>query len=209
MNPDQPGAPASLPDSFFEEFYGRAPDGDPWGFAKFEYERDKYAATVAALPSPRYASAFEVGCSIGVLTRQLADRCDRLLAVDVAERPIEMARVRNADAPNVTIRRARVPEDWPEGETFDLILLSEVLYYFSPGDVRFVADHVVSALRPGGDVVLVHWLPVADPPYPQTGDAAVEGFVAAAGAGLLPVSARREKLYRMDVLRRSATQVKK
>ena len=198
-------APASLPDAFFEEFYGRSPDGDPWGFSKFEYERDKYAATLAALPRDRYVAAFEVGCSIGVLTRQLADRCDRLLAVDVAERPLAMARARNADAPNVTIRRARVPENWPEGETFDLILLSEVLYYFGPDDVGVVADRVLSALRPGGDVVLVHWLPVADPPYPQTGDAAVEGFLAAAGDALAPIAARRESLYRMDVLRRGAS----
>ena len=193
----------SLPAAFFDEFYARSEDGDPWGFAKFEYERDKYAATLAALPRPRYAAAFEVGCSIGVLTRQLATRCDRVLAVDVAERALTQARARNEDASHVEIRRARVPEDWPEGETFDLILLSEVLYYFDPDDVRAVADRVLGALRPGGDVVLVHWLPLCDPPYPQRGDAAVEGFLAAAGEALVPVSGRREDLYRMDVLRDS------
>ncbi len=193
----------SLPAAFFDEFYARSEDGDPWGFAKFEYERDKYAATLAALPRPRYAAAFEVGCSIGVLTRQLATRCDRVLAVDVAERALTQARARNEDASHVEIRRARVPEDWPEGETFDLILLSEVLYYFDPDDVRAVADRVLGALRPGGDVVLVHWLPLCDPPYPQRGDAAVEGFLAAAGEALVPVSGRREDLYRMDVLRNS------
>jgi SAM-dependent methyltransferase len=191
----------SLPASFFEDFYSRGPD--PWGFAKHEYERNKYAATLAALSRPRYANAFEVGCSIGVLTRQLAERCDRLLSVDAAEAPLGAARERCADAPQVTVRRARVPEDWPAGESFDLILLSEVLYYFSPADLAVVTNLALGSLRPGGEVVLVHWLPVADPPYPQTGDQAVEGFLAAAGPALQPLTMRREELYRLDSLRRA------
>ena len=34
----------SLPASFFEDFYAQGPD--PWGFARHDYERDKYAATL-------------------------------------------------------------------------------------------------------------------------------------------------------------------
>lgn len=189
----------SLPASFFEEFYAQGED--PWGFARHEYERDKYAVTLAALPRERYDNAFEVGCSIGVLTRQLAQRCGRLLAIDAAEAPLPAARRRTVDVPWVTVRRARIPEDWPADGPFDLILLSEVLYYFSPTDLAEVVRRVLGALAPGGDVVLVHWLPVADPPYPQTGDEAVTGFLAASGAALRPVASRRETLYRLDVLR--------
>lgn len=189
----------SLPASFFEKFYAQGED--PWGFARHDYERDKYAATLAALPRARYANCFEVGCSIGVLTRQLADRCDRLLAIDVAEVPLQAARDRMADAPWVTLRRARIPEDWPAEGPFDLIILSEVLYYFSPPDIAEIAACLLRSLAADGIVVLVHWLPVAVPPYPQLGDAAVEGFLAAAGAALRPVLSQRNALYRMDVLR--------
>lgn len=55
----------SLPPDYFDVRY--AADPDPWNFAGSPYERDKYAATLAALPRERYASALEVGCSIGVL----------------------------------------------------------------------------------------------------------------------------------------------
>lgn len=189
----------SLPNSFFEDFYAQGED--PWGFARHDYERDKYAATLAALPRPRYARAFEVGCSVGVLTRQLADRCDRLLSIDAAAAPLAAARRRTADAPWVTVRQGRIPEDWPEEGPFDLIMLSEVLYYFSLADLSEIAARVLASMAPGGNVMLVHWLPVCDPPYPQTADAAVEGFIAATRTALLPVSARREALYRMDVLR--------
>ena len=137
-----------------------------------------------------------------MLTRQLAPRCARLLAVDAAERPLAEARARLAEFPGVEVRRARVPEDWPEG-TFDLILLSEVLYFLDRDDLRTVTGQVLRALRPGGDVVLVHWLPPAEPPYPQTGDEAVSGFLEAAGEALRPLHAAREETYRMDVLRRA------
>ena len=62
----------------FDRLYGADPD--PWKFATSDYERDKYAATLAALPDRRFTRCYEVGCSIGVLTRQLAPRCDAILA---------------------------------------------------------------------------------------------------------------------------------
>jgi trans-aconitate methyltransferase len=189
----------TLATTFFDDFYAGNPD--PWSFATSEYERGKYTATLAALPRARYASAFEVGCSIGVLTRQLAGRCDRLLSIDAAEAPLPQARSRNADAPWVEIRRARVPEDWPRGRSFDLILLSEVLYYFSREDLARLAELTLETLWPGGDLVLVHWLPTTS--YPLTGDEAVSTFVELAGDALRPTTSAREELYRLDVFRRA------
>lgn len=189
----------TLPTAFFDDFYAGNPD--PWSFATSEYERGKYAATLAALPRARYTSAFEVGCSIGVLTRRLAGRCDQLLSIDAAEAPLPQARSRNADAPWVEIRRARVPEDWPRGQSFDLVLLSEVLYYFSREDLAHLAELTLETLRPGGDLALVHWLPVTS--YPMTGDEAVSTFVELAGDALRPLHSAREELYRLDMFRRA------
>ena len=64
---------------------------DPWGFGNSPYEQAKYTDTVAALPKASYESAFEVDCSLGVLTQLLATRCQHLLAVDIAEVPLERA----------------------------------------------------------------------------------------------------------------------
>jgi hypothetical protein len=68
----------SLQPDYFDAIYQRDPD--PWQFATSEYEAGKYRATLAALPRKHYRNGFEVGCSIGVLTRMLAERCDDLLA---------------------------------------------------------------------------------------------------------------------------------
>ncbi|MFC0407854.1 SAM-dependent methyltransferase [Roseomonas elaeocarpi] len=191
-------APTSLPTTYFDDLYAR--NIDPWGFETRDYEHNKYAATLAALPQPHYGAALEIGCSIGVLTRQLAARCDRLLALDAAAAPLELARARTADQPGVEIREARVPEQWPEGESFDLILISEVLYFFGGDDLGRVANCVDRSLRPGGDVVLVHWLAQTD--FPLTGDEAVEGFLAASRNGLTRTGGSRNEFYRLDVLRR-------
>src|SRR6185503_1548746 len=116
----------SLPPSFFDEVYAEAPD--PWSFATSEYERAKYAVTLAELPRERYRSAFEIGCSIGVLRERLADRCDTPLSVDVAERALRQAVERCAHLPRVRFELLQVPEVFPD-ETLDLIVVSEVGYY--------------------------------------------------------------------------------
>ena len=188
----------SLPPAYFERLY--AADRDPWGFATSAYERAKYDATLAALPKKHYANAFEVGCSIGVLTARLAGRCDRLLAVDVAEDALDQARKHCAALAGVRFERLRFPDEAPEGR-FDLIVLSEVVYYWSALDVGRAADLAVAALEPGGDVILVHYVRATD--YPLSGDDAAERFIAAA-KGCRVTHAERNDDYRIDVLTRRA-----
>ncbi|BAQ48391.1 MULTISPECIES: SAM-dependent methyltransferase [Methylobacterium] len=186
----------SLPPDYFDVRY--AADPDPWNFAGSPYERDKYAATLAALPRERYASALEVGCSIGVLTAALAPRCDALVALDVAEAALAQARARCGDRPGLRLMRARVPGEWPEGR-FDLILLSEVVYYLDAGDVARLAGRVRASLRPDGDVVLVHW--TGETHYPLTGDEAADLFVRETRDHLALDRQVRTADYRLDVLR--------
>jgi len=187
-------AKPSLPASYFDALY--ASDPDPWRFASSDYERDKYAATMAALPPGRFDRGFEIGCSIGVLTRQLAARCQSLLSVDIAEAALAQARARCTDLPNVELCRMQIPQDWPEGQ-FDLILISEVLYYLSAEDLARTAERAAAALAPGGALLLVHYTLPTD--YPATGDAASEAFIARTAP---PAFQRREPGYRLDLIQK-------
>ena len=187
--------PPPVTPEYFDRLY--ASDPDPWKFASSAYERDKYAATLAALPRQHFTRAFEVGCSIGVLTRQLAARCDAVLAVDVAEAALGGAAARCQDLPHVQFARMVVPGDWPPG-AFDLILFSEVLYYLDDADRAAAARLSLQALSPGGALVLVNWHGPTDGFC--TGDDAAEGMIAACAPALRPTTQRRAEQYRLDVL---------
>ncbi len=190
--------PGTLPAAYFDALY--AGDPDPWRFRTSDYERDKYADTVDALGGREFARAVEVGCAIGELTARLAPLCGDLLGVDVAEAALAIARARNAATPHVRFARMALPEEAPEG-SFDLIVLSEVLYYFGEDDLDRVVAWAERALAPGGVVLLVHWLGET-PDYPLTGEQAVERFTRAATRLTTDLKRRRER-YRLDRLRRA------
>ncbi len=188
----------TLPEDYFDRLY--AARDDPWDYETSTYEAAKYAATLAALPRARYASALEIGCSIGVLTERLAARCDRLLALDGAEQALEQARARCRPLGHVRFEQGTVPASFPDGP-FDLILLSEVGYYLPPADLARLRDLIARHLEPGGHLVLVHWLaPV--PGCALTGDEVHAAFLADPRFGLRTAS--REEAYRLDVLERTA-----
>ena len=156
----------SVEDAYFEAMY--AGSEDPWGFRTRWYEQRKRALTLACLPRERYARAFEPGCAIGVLTRGLADRCDRLLAWEGAPEAADRAREELADTPHVEVECARVPRRWPQGP-FDLVVLSELLYYFDDRDLGVLLGRTVASLGEGGTLVAVHWRhPVDD--HVRSGD---------------------------------------
>jgi len=177
---------------YFEQKYRT--DIDPWRFRSSGYELEKYQSTLAALGRPRFSQALEVGCSIGVLTAQLAPRCDRLVAIDASQTAIDAARAGDVPA-NVTFDVATLPQQFPAGR-FDLIVLSEVLYYFAPPDLVRVAQQCIDALQPDGEIIMCHWLGETD--YPLTGLEASDRF-ATAVASRLPVRAIvNDAVYRLE-----------
>lgn len=154
----------SLPAEFFDSFYrGRA---DPWGFETRWYEERKRAVTLASLPRARFRAGLEIGCSTGVLTADLATRCDRLVGVDVAAAALAAARERLGN--EVELVRLQTPAEWPEG-LFDLVVLSEVGYYYGAQDLETAISRAVGSLTADGVLVACHWRhPV--PEYPLRGD---------------------------------------
>jgi SAM-dependent methyltransferase len=185
----------TIPASYFERLY--EVEQDPWNFETSAYEHSKYGATIAALTRLHYRRGLEVGCSIGVFTALLAHRCEHLLAIDVSHRALNVATERCRGFANVKFEKRNVPADWPRG-AFDLIVLSEIIYYLDPADVSGLADRVRGSVDPGGQVLLVHWLGSTD--YPLTGDDAAELFMRALGRSVHRFRHVRTEAYRLDSL---------
>ena len=145
---------ASSP-GFFEAKYQKK--ADPWSFSSDAYELGRYRALLAALEHRRYRHAYEPGCSIGVLTEQLASLCDRVDAIDFSPTASSHARTRCAGLPHVQVRCAAVPEDAPP-TGYDLLVLSEIGYYFLPDEWARLSAGLIAAMPSGSTVLAAHWL---------------------------------------------------
>ena len=182
---------------YFDDLY--AADDDPWGLQERFYESRKRALLLAALPRPRFCRAFEPGCSIGLLTEQLATRCEEVIAWDRSGRAVELAARRVGARRGVQLRRARIPEQWPVG-ALDLIVVSEVGYYCP--NLDHLVEKVEASLSADGVLVACHWRRPA-PDHPHTADA----VHTALGAGLSTLAVHVEDDFVLHVWTRTARSV--
>ncbi len=187
--------PQSLTTEFFEQLYQE--NSDPWQFATSEYEAKKYAATLNALPRNLYQAGFEIGGSIGILTEKLARRCQSLLSVDVSEIAQAQAIDRCQHLNNIKFELMSVPESFPT-ESFDLIVLSEVGYYWSWEDLHKAQSLIIEGLQAQGHLLLVHWT-VDRGILPLTGDEVHDDFLKLVPDKLKRIKSLIEDTYRLDL----------
>lgn len=188
----------SLTAKYFDDIFGS--DDDPWNLASSDYEAAKFAYTHDVLADRRYAHALEIGCAHGVLTSHLAPMCDSLLAIDISTKALTKARERVGDCPGVTLAQMAFPQETPAADAFDLVVLSEVAYYWGLVDLDRAAlwlrDHVAA----GGRVILVHYTGETD--YPHSGDEAVDALWTELGSDFEVELAERKAKYRLDLWKR-------
>jgi protein-L-isoaspartate O-methyltransferase len=173
-------------------------DSDPWGYATSAYERDKYAATLAACGAGPYRHALELGASIGVFSAMLAPRCRCLTTIDGAPTAVEIARRRLGDLQGVQLLTGAIPAAIPDGP-FDLVVASEILYYLTIEELAVTLDRLCEQMQSAARLVAVHWRP-GGPDRPQTTDAVHATL--RREFRLRSVEQRGTDEYRLDVLER-------
>ena len=75
------------------------------------------------------------------------------MAVDASATAVARARDR---VPEAIVEERVLPGDWPEG-TWDLVVLSELGYYWSHDDLTTAVRRIVEGLREDGVVIACHW----------------------------------------------------
>lgn len=135
---------------------------DPYMVTTSEEEKEKYDRLIKAIGGKEtYENILELGCGEGRLSRRIADKTGRLLAVDISDFAIGRAKEYLADHENVTIRRFDIFTDDPE-DTFELVVCSEVLFYFEPDQLPGVIERIIGWIKPGGYAALVHTRVISD-----------------------------------------------
>jgi hypothetical protein len=171
---------------------------DPWGYEHSDYEREKYAATLAACGPGPFACALELGSSIGVFSDLLAPRCRSLITLDGAPSAVAAARERLAAHPQAQALLGTIPESIPD-TAFDLVVASEILYYLQPPALEATLATLQERMAPAARLVAVHWRP-AGPERPF--DAASVHDRLRSQSWLIPLEARDTEEYLLDVLER-------
>ncbi len=170
---DQPGddavvTPAMLShfERAFEVFFDGSPSernpfeelhsshADPWSVHTSFYERRKRACTLAVLPEPTYDRAVELGCSVGALAADLAERARHVLAIDSSAAALSRAQRTVAHLSHVELLHQRIPDDLRRLDA-DLIVVSELGYFLSPRRMRELAELIANSAS--NTVVACHW----------------------------------------------------
>jgi predicted TPR repeat methyltransferase len=186
---------SSLDASYFDDIFEA--DDDPWNLAASDYEAAKFKETHAALADRRYAQALEVGCAQGVLTDQLIPLCDSLLAIDISSKALVRATQRVGDRPGLTLKQMAFPREAPEAAGFDLVILSEVVYYWGLVDLDRAGEWLKDHVAKDGRIILVHYTGETD--YPHGGDEAVEILWASLRDEFEAQRGERHDRYRLDL----------
>lgn len=183
-------------------------EADPWSYTN-SYEQRKYEQTLSLLADVHADRALELACAEGHFTAQLAPLVGSLVATDISSIALERAAERCADHSNIEYRLLDLTNDALPHD-LDLIVCSEVLYYYDRPSVEALAVRMRDALRPGGVIVSAHANLLTDEPH-RTGfdwGHAVTGKVVrdvfAATPGLVLERELGCDLYRIMRFRRAA-----
>ncbi|WP_313738156.1 class I SAM-dependent methyltransferase [Acinetobacter sp.] len=139
---------------YFDELYKN--NDDPWEYEQRWYERRKRQICLSLLLKSQYDNVLEIGCSNGVFSEQLARRAKHLTSLDANAKAVQIAQKRLDSLPHVQVIQKRIPEQFPAG-SFDLIVISEIMYYLQPSELSELIHKVENGLTPQGKVLCCHW----------------------------------------------------
>ncbi|TCK19825.1 class I SAM-dependent DNA methyltransferase [Pseudonocardia endophytica] len=126
---------------------------NPYGIDANPYEQQKYTSIMNTLAGRRYRRVLEIGCGEGHLSERLAGVTGELLGVDISADATARAAAR---VPSATFETRMLPAEMPAG-TFDLIVCSDVLYYWEPTTLRTGLDRLIDHLEAGGVLLAYHY----------------------------------------------------
>jgi len=131
-----------------------APREDHWDYTTNPCQQCRVRTELEILDAVRgerrFRNALEVGCAEGFFTQALAERCDRLLALDISSVALARARQRCDWGERVSFAEWDLRVD-PLPDTYDLIVMIHALEYIrNPFYIRRARAKLVKGLRPGG-----------------------------------------------------------
>ena len=130
-------------------------DADPWRTFASRDEAVKRAAILTALGPGPIGRVLELASGNGSNSVAIARRSLRLDATEGTQEGTALTARALAPWPRARATVLALPGRFPH-RVYDAIVIAELLYYLSPGDMAAVAVDSARALRPGGRLILAH-----------------------------------------------------
>jgi SAM-dependent methyltransferase len=137
----------------FENLFQRDPD--PWDYETSAFEAHKRSVLMRYAGLGPRGRVLELACANGVTTQALMKVGLRVTALDGSSTAIAQARTRLGHIRRLRLLHANLPKGLPK-ESFDLIVVSEIVYYLGSIAARRLAEGVANRVAPGGRVVVLH-----------------------------------------------------
>ncbi|MEH6487944.1 class I SAM-dependent methyltransferase [Hyphomonas oceanitis] len=130
-------------------------DPDPWQTFSSVYELKKRQYLGHAIGNRTYGRCLEVAAGNGSNTCLIAGKALRLVATEGTPTGVRLMESLTGHLENTSVRQQDLAEPMP-CRRYDLIVVSEVLYYLTAPVLRNVARGIDRTLVPNGRLILAH-----------------------------------------------------
>lgn len=103
---------------------------DPWSFETSKFEKDRFTKILSIAKTVPHESILEIGPAEGHLTEKLTKIAKNVTAIEISEAAIKRAK---GKAPKAKYINTSFEKFEPGPQKFDLVIASEVFYYFKNG----------------------------------------------------------------------------
>jgi 2-polyprenyl-3-methyl-5-hydroxy-6-metoxy-1,4-benzoquinol methylase len=114
--------------------------------------RNEFRQFLAMIPNGP-GQALELGCGDGRNLTPLAAKGYRLTGIDMVDSTV-LSRKINPWLKDLNFQRVNILDYIPAAETYDVIVCSEVLHFFTQNELQKVMPKIIRALKPGGYIFL-------------------------------------------------------
>ena len=186
------------PPEHFASLY--ADDGDPWHARASRYEVEKRADNGDQLQGRSYERGLDIGCGEGHLAAALVDAgiVRHMTGLDRDTGIVARANARHGENAALSFVTGALPDGLPDS-AFDLVVISEVLYFLDEQSLAALVRQLGHRLHPGADLLVVSYL--GETGTPLSGRAAHDLFAALFGTALRTVSLRERENYLAELFR--------